>query len=161
MEVRGILRADPTASGTVYGTHYVIRSTHQEMLPTPLLFAEAVGAIAHVDIREHNPFASRSTATSPINLPTLGQAGCDTEGDPPRATGSLLRDPRKVPKSVVAGQVSSSTEPPGWATKKKSMATQRDASAGQRSSSPRAPYNCLNSLISPNSRPLHSSRFSN
>ena len=65
------------------------------------------------------------------------------------AAGTLLKDPRKVHKGVVEEQVSSSTDPPESPVKKQSMATQRDASAGQRSARPRARNNYVSPLIIP------------
>ena len=61
------------------------------MLATPVLFALAPGDTARVELRQHNPFASRNIITSAAILPTQGQADCDAEVDSPRATGSLLK----------------------------------------------------------------------
>ena len=81
-EVREILRKDPLASGPVYGTHYAIRFTHKQMVPTPVLLAETPGDAAQAEQREHNPFASPSMVTSSATLPKQGQAACDGEGVP-------------------------------------------------------------------------------
>ena len=97
-EVREILRKDPQASRTVYGTHYAIRGTQKEMVPTPVLFGEAPGDTAKVELRDHNPFALRSTVTSTATLPAQGQAGCTVEGDFPRAAGSLIKASRRARK---------------------------------------------------------------
>ena len=110
-EVREMLRKDPRASGTVYGTHYAIRGTQKEMVPTPVRFADAPGDAAHAELWAHNPFAMRSSVTSTATLPTHGQAGCIAEGDSPPAAGSLLKDSRRAREVVWEWQVSAKTEP--------------------------------------------------
>ena len=122
-EVREILKNDPRASGTVYGTHYAIRFAHKQMVPIPVLLADAHADTAGAELREHNPFASRSTVTSTATLPTQGQPGCSGEGELPRAAGSLLKDPRWARQVVTGGQVSSSTDPVEAPAKEPSMAT--------------------------------------
>ena len=69
-EISEILKNDPRASGTVYGTHYAIRFQHKQIVPTPLLLADAPGDTAQAEPCEHNLFASRSTVTSTATLPT-------------------------------------------------------------------------------------------
>ena len=99
------------------------------MLPTPVLFAEAHGDTPQVELREHNPFASRSTVT----LPAQGEAGCDAEWDPLRASGSLLKDPRRVCTDVLEWQVSlrTATDHLGSPVKGPSMEMQSDAEVGK------------------------------
>ena len=125
VEVREILRKDPRARGTVYGTHYAIRFTHKQMVPTPVLLAETPGDAAQAEQREHNPFASPSMVTSSATLPKQGQAACDGEGVPlgQPAAGSLLKDPRRARKVVVEGHVSSTSDPAESPVKEQSMAT--------------------------------------
>ena len=94
-EIRKIQRKDTRGTGTGYGTHFAIRFTHKQMVPTPVLLAEAPGETAQAELREHNPFASRSTSTSCATLPTQGQAVCAAERDSPRVAGGLLRNPRR------------------------------------------------------------------
>ena len=118
-----ILRNDPRASGTVYGTHYATRFTDMEMLSTPVLSGEAPLANAQVELREHNPFASRSTITSTATLTTQGQAECDVDGDPPPASGSLLKGPRSARTGVVLEQINSLTDPQESPMKEQSKAT--------------------------------------
>ena len=92
------------------------------MVPTPVLLADAPGETAQAELREHNPFASRSS-TSTATLPTEGQAECSAEGDSPRVAGSLLRDSRMAKQTVVGWQVSFSTDPMEAPAKEQSMAT--------------------------------------
>ena len=106
-EVREILRKGTRASGTVYGTHYAIRFTHKQMVHMPVLLADAPGVTAQAELREHNPFASRCTVTSPATLPTQGHAGCSGEGEIRPAAGSFLKDPRRARRVVTEVQVSS------------------------------------------------------
>ena len=106
-----ILRICPRTSGTVYVTHYAIGFTRKEMVHTPVLFGDAPGDTAKVELREHNPFALRSTVTSTATLPAQWQAGCSGEGELPRAAGSLLNDSRRARKVVLEGRVSAKTEP--------------------------------------------------
>ena len=126
-EVRAILNKDPRASGTVYGTHYAISFHHKQMVPTPVLLADAPGDTAQAELREPNPFASRSTVTSTATLPTQGQAGCSGEWKLPLAARSIVKDPRRARKVVVEGQVSSSTDPVEAPAKEQSMATPDEA----------------------------------
>ena len=42
-EIREIQRKDLRPSVTVYGTHFAIRFTHKQMVPTPVLLADAQG----------------------------------------------------------------------------------------------------------------------
>ena len=137
-EVRAILKKDPRASGTVYGTHYAIHFHHKQMVATPVLLADAPGDTAQAELREPNPFAWRSTVTSTPTLPTQGQAGCSGEGEFPRAAGSFLKDQRRARKVVVEGQVSSSTDPVEAPAKEQSMATPAEAQVGvdERQSAP-------------------------
>ena len=90
-EIREILRKDSRAIGTVYGTHFAIRFTHKQMVPTQVLLPHAPGETAQAELRAHNPFDSRRS-TSSANLPTQGQDECSAEGDSPRVAGSLLMD---------------------------------------------------------------------
>ena len=53
-EIRGILRKDPRASGTLYGQHFAIRFMHYQMVPTPLLLADARGETAQAELGECN-----------------------------------------------------------------------------------------------------------
>ena len=129
-EVPAILK-DPRASGTVYGTHYAIRFQYKQMVRTPVLLADAPGETAQAELREHNPFASRSIVTSSATLPTQGQARCSGEGQLPRAAGSLLKDPRSARKVVVEGQVSSTTDPAGSPRKETSKATLTGVQVGE------------------------------
>ena len=92
------------------------------MVPTPVLLADAPGETAQAELREHNPFASRSS-TSSATLPTQGQAECSGERDSSRVAGSLVRDPRRAKQMVVSGHVSSSTDPVEAPAKEQSMAT--------------------------------------
>ena len=92
------------------------------MVPTQVLLADAPGETAQAELREHNPFASRSS-TSSATLPTQGQAECSAEGDSPRVASSLLRDPRRAKQPGVGGQVSSSTDPVEGPAKEQPMAT--------------------------------------
>ena len=110
-ELREIPRIYPHASGTVYVTHYAIGFTHKEMVHTPVLFGDAPGDTAKMELREHNPFALRSMVTSTATLPTQGQAGYHAECASIRAAGSLLNDSRRAKKVVLEGQVSAKTEP--------------------------------------------------
>ena len=71
-ELRKILRIYPRASGTVYVTHYANGFTQKEMVHTPVLFCDAPEDNAQVELRHHNPFASRSIVTSTATLPTQG-----------------------------------------------------------------------------------------
>ena len=73
-EVREILPKDPRATGTVYGPHFVIHFTHKQMVPTPVLLADAPGETAQAELRERNPFASRSTSTSSWTRDPEGEA---------------------------------------------------------------------------------------
>ena len=63
-EVREILKKQLRASGTVFGTHFGIRYTHEQMVPTPVLLADAPGDAAQAELRANNPFASRSTSST-------------------------------------------------------------------------------------------------
>ena len=121
--MRELLRKDPPASGTEYGPHYAIRFTHKEMVPTPVVLAETPEDTAQLELPKDNPFASRSMVTSATTLPTKWQAGCDAEGDPPRASGNLLKDPRRALKVVVEHQLGSSTDPQESPMKEPSTAT--------------------------------------
>ena len=121
-EIRVIRGKDPRVSGTVYGQHFAIRFTHKQMGPTPVLLADAPGETAQAELREHNPFALRSS-TSSSTLPTQAQAECSVERDSSRVAGSLLRDPRKAKQLVVGGLVSSSTDPMEAPAKLQSTAT--------------------------------------
>ena len=80
-EIRGILKKDPRASGTVGGTHLTIRFTHKQMVPTPVLLAAAPAHAAQAELRAHTPFASRSVVPSTATLPTQWQTGFNAEGD--------------------------------------------------------------------------------
>ena len=100
------------------------------MVPTPVLLADAPGETAQAELRENNPFASRSTSTSSATLPTQGPAGCSVEGDSPRVACSLLRDPRRAKQMVVGGQVSSSSDPLEAPAKAQSMATPTEVQVG-------------------------------
>ena len=128
-EIREILRRDPRVSGTVYGAHFAIRFTHKQMVRTAVLLADAPGETAQAELREHNPFASRSS-TSSATLTTQGQAECSAEGDSPRVAGTLLRDPRRAKQTVVGRQVCSSTDPVEAPAKEQSMATPGPVQAG-------------------------------
>ena len=122
-ELREILKHDPRASGTVYGTHYAIRFHHKQMVPTPVPLADAPGETAQAELRKHHPFASRSTGTSTATLRSQGQAGCSGEGKFSRAAGTLVQDQRRARKVVVEGEVSSSTGQVEAPAKEQSMAT--------------------------------------
>ena len=63
-EVRAILSKQPRAGGPVYGTHFAIRFTLEQMLPAPLLLGDPLGDDAQANIRADNPFASCITASS-------------------------------------------------------------------------------------------------
>ena len=130
-EVRAILKKDRRASGTVYGTHYAIRFHHKQMDPTPVLLPDAPGETAQAELRDNNPFASSSTVTSTATVPTQGRAGCNAEGEPSRAAGNLLKDPRRTRQVVVEGQVSSSTDTVESPAKGQSMATPACAHAAE------------------------------
>ena len=108
------------------------------MVPSPVLLADAPGETAQVELRERNPFASRSTSTEYATLATLGHAECSAEGDCPRVAGSQLRDPRRAMQLVVGGQVSSSTYPMEPLAKEQSMATPSETQFGvdERQSAP-------------------------
>ena len=41
--MREILKQDQGLTGTLYGTHYDIRFTHKQMVPTPVLLTETAG----------------------------------------------------------------------------------------------------------------------
>ena len=69
-EVRGILKNQPCASGTVYCTHFAIRFPQEHMVTTPLLLAQAEEDAAQGELRANNPFASRSTACTVLPLST-------------------------------------------------------------------------------------------
>ena len=103
------------------------------MVPAPVLFAEAPGDTAQVELRDSNLFASRGTLTDAVATQSQGHAHCSGGGDVPRATGSLLKDPRKVRKSVVEGHVSSPTDPLQSPVKQQLMEMLNDAVAGQTS----------------------------
>ena len=109
-EVRAILKNDPRAIGTLYGTHYAIRFAHKQMVTIPVDLADAHRDTAQVELREVNPFGLRSTVTSNATLPTQGQAVCSGEWQLPRAAGSLLQDTRRA-RQVLEGEVSAKTEP--------------------------------------------------
>ena len=109
-EVRAILKKQSRASGTVFGTHFGIRYTHKQMVPTPVLLADVPGDAAQADLRANNPFASRSTASSTAILAMPDQVGSIAGGDFPWTSGSLLKDPRRA-KQVVEEQVRSTSEP--------------------------------------------------
>ena len=127
-ELREFLKKDPSSSGTQYGG-IMSFVTHNEMLPTPLLFVDVPGDTAHVELRKDNPCALHSTVTSAITQPTEWQAGYDAEGDLPRATGSLVKEPRKVRHAVLEGQVSSPTDPLESAMKDQPMPMLNEAAA--------------------------------
>ena len=80
-EVRAILKNDPRAIGTLYGTHYAIRFAHKQMVTIPVDLADAHRDTAQVELREVNPFGLRSTVTSNATLPTQGQAVCSGNGN--------------------------------------------------------------------------------
>ena len=69
------------------------------MVPTPVLFAESSCDTAQALIRAHIPFDLPNTTTSAAATQAQGQAKCSAEGDVPRETGSLLKDPRNVRKT--------------------------------------------------------------
>ena len=71
------------------------------MGPTTLLLADATGEAAQIELREQNPFALRSTATSTATLPPQGQAALSAEGDSPLVADRLLRDRRRAKQVVV------------------------------------------------------------
>ena len=106
----------------MYGTHYGIPCTREQMDATRVLLAETPGDTAQTELREHNPFASRSMVTSSATLPTQGQAGCKPVVEPPRATASLLKDPRRA-NNLVEEEVSSTTDAMEAAAKEQPMAT--------------------------------------
>ena len=133
-----VLSKDPRASGTVYGTHYAIRFTHKQMVPTPVLFAETPCDNAQVEQRDHNLFASRSSLTPAAATQSQGQAERSAGGDIHRATGILLKDPCKVRKAVVEGQVNSSTDPVESPNKEQPMATPSNAEVGETNANLRA-----------------------
>ena len=81
-EVRAILKNQARPSGTVYVTHFAVRFTHEQMVPTPVLRADAPGDAAQAELRENNPFASRSTASSTAPLVTQEQIGSIAGGLP-------------------------------------------------------------------------------
>ena len=130
-EIRVIHRKDPRASGTVYVTNFAIRFTHQQMVPTSLLLADAPGDAAQAELRAHNSFALRSTIALTATLPTQGQAWCSAEGDSTRVAGSLLRDPRRAKQVVVELQVSSSTDPVVAPAKEHPLATPSGVQVGE------------------------------
>ena len=103
--------------------HYAIRFVHKQMVPTPLLLADAPGDTPQAELREHNRFGSRSAVTSTTTLPRLGQAGSSGEGEPPRGAGSRLRDPGRARKVAVEEKVSSSTDTVEAPAKEQPMAT--------------------------------------
>ena len=109
-DVRAILKNQPGASGTVFVTHFAIRFTHDQVVPTPVLIADASGDAAQADLRANNHFPSPSTAPSTAPMATPEQVGSIAGVDSPWVSGSLLRDPRRATQ-VVEGQVSSTTEP--------------------------------------------------
>ena len=121
-EVRATLKKQSRASGTVFGTHFGIRYTHEQMVPTPVLLADVPGDATQANLRANNPFASRSTTSSTALLAMPEQAGSIAGGDSPWALGGLLKVPRRA-KQVVEGQVSSTTEPPQSPMKETSQAT--------------------------------------
>ena len=101
-----------------------------EILPTPLLFAAARGDTPLVGLRDRNPFASRSTITLAASLPT--------QGDIPRPTGSLIKEPGKVRNDLLDAQVSSLTDPAESAVKEQALGTPRDGVVGQMNANQRA-----------------------
>ena len=129
-EVRMILKKQPRASGTVFGTHFAIGYTHEQVVPTPVLLADVPGDAAQAELRANNPFASRSTTSSTAPLAMPEQVGSIAGGDSPWASGSLLKDPRRA-KQTVGGQVSSTTEPAESPMKETSQATVQDVDERQ------------------------------
>ena len=63
-EIRAILKNQQRASGTMFGTHFAIRYTHEQMVPTPVLLADAPVDAAQAELRANNPFGSHSTGSS-------------------------------------------------------------------------------------------------
>ena len=129
-EVRATLKKQPRASGTVFGSHFGIRYTHEQMVPTPVLLADAPGDAAQAELRANNPFASRSTTSSIGLLAMPGQVGSIAGGDSPWASGGSLKDPRRA-KQVAEGQVSSTTQPAESPMKETSQATVQDVDERQ------------------------------
>ena len=93
------------------------------MVPVQLLRAEITGDTGQPELRGQNPFALRRMVTSAGTLPTQGQPGWNAAGEPHREAGSLLKDPSKVRKGVVEGQLSSPTDPAESPMKELSLAT--------------------------------------
>ena len=106
----------------MYGTHYAIRFTHKQMVPTPVLLPDAPGDGAHAELRANNPFAWGSTVTSTHPCQQKGKL-CTAEAGSSLAAGNLLRDQRRARKVVVEERLSSSTEPVEAAAKGESVAT--------------------------------------
>ena len=100
-------------------------------------------------IKSSTPFVSHSTVTSTVTLPTQWQAGCDAEGDPAQASGSLLKHPRRARKAGVEGQDSSSPELQGSPAKEQPMATPGSAQVGDMIANLSVRNNCVISHFIP------------
>ena len=99
-EVREIIKNDPRASGNVYGTDYAIRMAQNQNVHTPLLLPDAPGDTNQAQLREHNPFDSRSAVTSTTTMPIQVHPGCSGQGELPRAASSLLKEARRARNCV-------------------------------------------------------------
>ena len=95
----------------MYGTHYAIRFTLKQMVPTKLLLWDAHALLRKLNFESPVLSPGAVSALQPQPCQHKGKLGVSRKGIQLGHPGSLLKDTRRPMKVVVGGHGISTTDP--------------------------------------------------